>query len=240
MSAHDVYDLGEIRATAPEAAMPAMHGSRRVAGRTAGTHAGTGAAFAPRRPWVESLSLFAPGAGQIGRGEFARGIGFFSATGFFVAVAWALHASIDRLAATLELFGSPAWIAVWALGGAVAMAALVHLWNVLDVVPLSRHAPKGATPHPALAGAASAILPGWGQVLNGTGWRAIGCLIALAFVGTTWLFDLSATRELLAAYRLELPSWTAALTAPAVRWTVPAVIWALAVYDAVATAARRR
>ena len=62
----------------------------------------------------------------------------------------------------------------------------------------------------------------------------------LWLAGAGWILVSPAAESLMADLRLYLPAWASILATPAVRWTLPAIIWTLAVYDAASRAAAGR
>lgn len=186
-----------------------------------------------------SLSLFVPGAGQIVRHDPARGAFFLSAMAFLAVLGWAGLATVDRTAGTLELFGYAPGLVFWALIGIYAMAALVHLGSVLDACP-DEPSDEPHQHHPVLTGAASALVPGWGQILNNDRIRAGLFLGILWIIGAAWLLLSSASRDLLASLGLVLPEWARMQALPLATWMALAVTWSISVYDAAASAAGRR
>lgn len=194
----------------------------------------------PQPDWAGSLSLFLAGGTHLLRGQTTRGIFFQVTLAFVFALAWAILDSLDRLGPNLSLLGLPAESAVWALGALFFAAALVHVANLVTA-PASTGALGGRHAcHPAIAGAASFLLPGWGQVLSGERHRAIPFVAGLWIVAAAWILVSPAAQTLFAERNLVLPPWLVAFTSPAVRWTLPAVIWALAVHDAVVRAQAAR
>jgi len=183
----------------------------------------------------ESLSILLPGSGQMVRGDVAVGLFFLASFGFVVTLAWAVTGSVDRLAGTLSLLGYPPAVAAWILCGLFATAAILHLGCVLNAGSGLESARK-----PAVAGVASLVIPGWGQLLNGDRLRAVFFLGLLWLVGAGWLLVSPSAQRLLADLHLYLPPWASILAAPAVRWTLPAIVWTLSVYDAASRAAGRR
>jgi len=183
-----------------------------------------------------TLSLFAPGAGQLARGEIAVGLFFLSSLAFMGSLGWALVITLDRITATLRVLGYPGAPAVWALAAVFAFAALLHMTGILTANPHS----EPRTPHPVAAGLASAIVPGWGQILNGSYKRACLFVGGLWLIAAVWILASPAVHASLASARLFIPPEILMFCSPAVRFTAPAVIWALSIYDAAATAAGRR
>ena len=180
--------------------------------------------------WRGSLSLFLPGSGRLLRGQPALGLFFICSLGFLVTLGWAVLTTIDRLSGTLEVLGYARAASVWALAVIYVAAAALHVANLLGG---ERTAGR---PHPAVAGIASVLVPGWGQVLNGDRIRA-AVFVGMLWVGAAaWILAAPQTAALFESLRLYMPDGIALLASPAVRWTVPPVVWALAIYDAVSSA----
>jgi hypothetical protein len=198
------------------------------------------------RAWpglTRTLSLFVPGAGQLVRGETTLGLFLLTSTLFLLSLAWAVLDTLDRLAGTLELLGVSVMVVFGALGAFYAIAALIHLTAVLTSIDETGPGDR-IDYHPALTGAASALLPGWGQLLNGDRVRTIVFLACVWIAGAVWITISPATTELLNAYLPGVSPWEQAVRRPGVLWaaqyTFPVVVWALAVYDAWVSAAGRR
>jgi len=155
---------------------------------------------------------------------------------FSAVLAWAVLGNMERIAGTLSVLGYPAEFAVWSLFVLYGFAALVHVTSVAG----GHDAHDGGALHPVVVGIASFLVPGWGQLLNGSIKRAAAFVISLWCIGATWLLAAPQTVALLDGQGLFLPEQLAWLTSAALRWTLPAVVWALAVYDAAAGAAARR
>ena len=94
--------------------------------------------------------------------------------------------------------------------------------------------------HPIVPALASAVFPGWGQVLNGSYRRACLFVAALWAVGAAWILAMPEVQAHLESIRLYIPDGVMVVTSPMVRYTAPAVVWTLAIYDAASTAAARR
>jgi len=149
--------------------------------------------------------------------------------------------TLDRLAPTLELLGSSALAAFWSLAVAFAFAGAIHLASIWN-----SHADRvrARSMHPAIPAVASAILPGWGQILNGDRIRS------LLFVGGNWLaagiwiVSSENTTQLLDGYSPVVTPLEMSLRNPAtlwmLKWTVPVALWVLAIYDACTSAIARR
>ena len=223
-----VYDLGVVdSAPSPDDRDPTGV-STRVRRKAAP------AAPAPvRRPLeaiADSLELFAPGGGHLLRARWSDGLFVMSATGLLVALAWAIFATLERLPDSLSALGLPAHGAIYFLAGLYVCLAVLHAGNVL--YGTSRGSSRV---HPAAAGFASAIFPGWGQLLNSQPTKAASFVVAVWIVGVLWLLTSPWSAPWLEAQGVGLREGLGALSSPAVLWTVPAVLWALSVYDAVAS-----
>ena len=227
-----IYDLGSIDPTPGQ-------GRGGPAGRFEQPTAPLRAASLSAHPGFDfygTASLVLPGSGQIFRGEFALGLFFLASLGFVGAFAWALVDSLERVTETLRVLGYPGAPVVWTLSLAYAVGVLLHMGAIVTANPYA-----GTTSvHPVVAGLASSFVPGWGQVLNGSYRRACLFVTGAWLVGATWILAAPVVHERLAEVRLFVPAEVLAFCSPAVRFTAPAVLWALGVYDAVATATSRR
>ncbi len=231
-----IYDLGDVDVAADEtrrATIPARPVRSFRAGQTV-----TSRSRAPQRgidgPGL--LSLFLPGLGQLACRQAAVGLFFLSWVGLVATVGWALITALDSTTLTLRLLGYPGAIVVWTLGALYVAGALLHAAGVLTAGPAAAH----SAAHPIVAGVASAILPGAGQVLAGSRARAVLFVASLWAIVALWLLDSPAVLARLDELGVTVPEFVQVATQPAVRWTAPAVIWALAVYDAVSSAATSR
>jgi TM2 domain-containing membrane protein YozV len=238
-----VYDLGSVdlsatRDPAPEAARAAQpaappHESRTVVNPR--RMRPIAAVPAPAFDVCGSLSIFVPGSGQILRGEIALGLFFLVTVAFFGTLVWAIVGTLDRLSATLSLMGQSPAAAAWMLGALFAAGGLVHLTCVLNAGSNGARAPN-----PAFAAVASLLVPGWGQILNGDRYRAALFLFLLWVVAAGWILVSPPAHSVLAELGLYLPVWAKVLSTPIVRWTLPAIVWTLSVYDAASRSAHRR
>lgn len=182
-----------------------------------------------------SASLFVPGSGLMMRGEWAGGLFFLVSLGLSGTLVWAILGSVDRIAGSLELLGLRPELTLWMLGATYVTAFCLYVGNVLAHSGEDRPAlPPGV---PALA---SLVLPGWGQVLNGHTGRAAIFLAGVWLTAAAWILDSGASAQMLEAFQVHLPRALGLLTTPAARWTLPAVLWTVAVYDALTAAANRR
>ncbi|GEM_PF-7133854 len=236
-----VYDLGNVDEMQlpgdplqeePMELFPPAGKIRRVARRS--TAAPRSKSYADPE-WSAIPSLFVPGGAQMLRGDLPQGLCLMTLTGFALTLAWAVYASLDRLAPTLELLGVPGETAVWLLGLLGIGLAVLHVAGVYGGArPIERRgaAANRSNVHPAVAGTASGILPGLGQLLNGDRARAAFLLTGLWLVAGSWALVTPWMTGLLASQNLVLPSWLHLAASPAIRWTLPAVLWTLGIYDA--------
>lgn len=232
----EAYDLGAV--DAPQVARPkrapyAVRTPPRAWGRTSG----------PRAELSATLSLFVPGSGQLLRKEGALGLFFLTSIGFLLTFGWALLKTFDRLAHTLALLEIPLAVPFLLLGCAYVATATLHVTAVLSAA--ASPAPGAPLlPHPLLSGLASTLAPGWGQLLNGDRGRAGLFLGGLWVVGAVWLAGSETATEFFNSFAPAVSAWEQTLREPifvwAVRFTLPALLWSLAVYDAVSSAASRR
>lgn len=185
-----------------------------------------------------SLSLFVPGAGQLAAGDATTALFFAASAGFVAAATWALRATWERLLPTLDLLGWPrAGLALMLVVLGVA-AACLHVAAILHAFA-ARH-PEGdrGPAHPAAAGLASAILPGWGQILAGKPGRAAFFVSWLWACAAAWILVTPAGTAAATQLGFDMPAALRDGWGPVAMITAPAVGWVLAVYDAAVSAKR--
>jgi len=240
MSRHaEVYELGNVDRTfggqRPERAAPAS------AKRRAHAVLGPERVALLASDVTRSLSFFAPGASQIAQRRFSLGLFYFSALIFMATLASAVVTTMDRLTPTLELLGRSIGVAFWTLILAFVIGATLHLSAVWTALPSMVHRPVR---HPLVPAVASAVLPGWGQALNGDRLRAMLFLGGCWLVAGAWIVASPAATEFINTYSPVVAPWEQSARAPliiwSIKWTTPLIIWCLAVYDAAASAAGRR
>jgi len=234
-----VYDLGNLdvgssAGTETVVSRPAPRPGARAVPRRSGGYR-PAAVAPPALDVCGSLSIFVPGSGQILRGEVALGLFYLVSMACLGTLAWAILSTLGRLAATLSLLGYPSSVAAWMLCGLFAAAAALHLACVLNAGSDGARAP-----HPAIAAGASFVVPGWGQILNGDRLRAALFLGLVWLAAAGWILVSPPAIRFLEILGLYLPAWAEVLSSPAVRWTLPAIVWTLSVYDAASRAAHRR
>jgi hypothetical protein len=237
-----VYNLGEVSA---DNRRPSRMSSG--AGRSSGRHqewlengAGNSGHIWIQGAWPPSLALFVPGAGHILRGELRRGLFFLASISFLGALCWAILGTLDRLGATFELLGLRPEIGPWALGVIFIFAAAIYVGNVCSSIPSRTESDPLDAPRPLFAGIASLLIPGWGQVLAGHRVSAALFLSGCWFVGGAWILVSPPLQAILDSQGLYLPRALVLLGSPLVRWTLPAILWTIAVYDAALRARRPR
>lgn len=182
------------------------------------------------------LSLLVPGLGQLFCRRAGAGLFFLTWTGLIGAFGWALVATLDQTMSTLRLLGYPGVVAVWTLGGLFVVLALLHLTAILTAGPADGH----RAAHPVVTGIASAVLPGAGQILAGSRTRAVVFVATDWAIAALWLVQAGPIVKKLDQVGVIVPDIVQAMTQPAVLWTAPAVVWALSVYDAIASATTAR
>ena len=236
-----VYNLGEVEApAAPARRKPQTPVATPV--RPAGTAAARAAAIRNTPPspavrpidaFTDSLELFVPGTGQLLRGRWSDGFAVLAAAGFLGTMAWAIWNTMDRIAGTLTVLGYTAAGGIYALAAIYICLGGLHATNLL--YGTVRGPERG---HPVVTGLASGLLPGWGQLINRQPAKAATFVLGLWGVGLLWLLASPWTIALLDTYGLTFRPGFDALSHPGVRWTAPVVLWALSIYDAVATSRR--
>jgi TM2 domain-containing membrane protein YozV len=218
-----VYNLGEV-----EAAVAAEKPQIRVVPANRQVHSVS--RVRPIDAFTDSLELFIPGAGQLLRGRWSDGLAVLTATGFLLALAWAIWGTLDRLAATLTALGYGAAGGVYALAMVYVGLAGIHAGNVL--YGTTRGSQRA---HPIAAGLASALIPGWGQLINRQPTKAALFVAGLWAVGIAWLLASPWIVTLLDTYGLAFRPGFEQISSPLVLYTAPLVLWTLSIYDAVAT-----
>jgi TM2 domain-containing membrane protein YozV len=249
----EIFDLGEVERAIRQ-------GRQQTTQTAAPSPAPTRRPAAVRRPMLQSfvdgqrvalfasdfsrsLSLFIPGATQMFQGRIALGFFYVTALAFMGTLTLAVLGTIDRLAPTLVLLGASVAIAFWVLVIAFVLAAALHLaavWTAQDPAA-DRDRPLR---HPLVPALASLIVPGWGQILNGDRMRAMLFLGSCWLVAGVWIASSQSATDLVNVYIPIVAPWEQSARGPLILWTlkltVPVVLWSLAVYDAVASAAGHR
>ena len=234
-----VYDLGEVRLDSPETS-----GARRVKAIAARPARSRGAlpAVPARRSSVSpalsgSLSLFLPGAGQLISGATATGFFFLTSMACAGVAFHAILVSRDRLLPTLDVLDVPRIAGAVTLGGLAFALAGLHLAAFEHAHALNDDG-LGSPRHPVVAGLASALLPGWGQLLSGHRIRAALFVACLWIAAAAWTAVTPSGSALLRDLSVEIPRSVRDGWGPAALVSAPILVWAIAVYDA-AMGARR-
>lgn len=249
----DVYDLGEVDHRAPEPVFqrgtpliaehfedqPAPSSPRPRVGRTRRDDTAHAASASVGAGLAGSLSIFVPGLGLMIAGELAWGLFYLSGIGFCGAAIWAVVSTIDRLVPTLRLLDVPSAALTATVGSLAVLTMVLHLAAVLHAHALASD--DGVPPpHPLVAGLASLVVPGWGQLLAGHRRRAGLFLGGVWILATAWLLVTPQGTQLLARLGLTLPGVLRDDWGPVAMLAAPLVLWAIAVYDAAAGAAAER
>ncbi|MDH3627364.1 MAG: hypothetical protein OEV00_01080 [Acidobacteriota bacterium] len=229
-----VYDLGIVEPPPPPVTsmplpVPSVVDRREPA--LAGPTANLDPPRTPADAIADSLGLAIPGMSQMLRGRWADGLFFLTGSLFLLTLGWAVLNSLERLPSTLVALGYPSFGGIYALELIFLALAWTHVGNILFGTPRGVH-----RTHPVVAGIASACVPGWGQILNQQPRKAAAFLAGLWTVAFVWLLSSSWALGIFAAHGVELESSLRVLSSPVVLWTAPILLWALAIYDAVATA----
>lgn len=249
----EVYDLGEV-----ERAI--RHGRQQTTQAVKPTPTRRPAPTPTRRPirdsfvdgrrvalfasdFSRSLSLFVPGATQMFQGRIALGLFYVTMLAFMGTLTMAVLGTIDRLAPTLDLLGASVALVFWTLGIAFVLACALHLaavWTAQNPAA-DRDRPLR---HPLVPAVASLIVPGWGQILNGDRARAMLFLGSCWLIAGVWIVSSQSATDLVNTYVPIVAPWEQSARGPLIlwtlKWTAPVVLWSLATYDAVASAAGHR
>lgn len=227
MTHHEsVYDLGEIHVEERES--PRQGGFVSPAAARERTPRASG----PGPGLTGSLSLFLPGAGQIVAGETVWGLFFLSCGGFVAAAAWALVETLERLLPTLDLLGVPRVSLVAAFGALAVSGCALHIGAASQAHALRDEGDRERAAHPALAGIASALVPGWGQLLSGHRVRGAIFLFAAWALGLCWLAVTPQVSAVLDACGFPVPAAVRDGWGPVAFVALPLAVWAVGIYDA--------
>jgi TM2 domain-containing membrane protein YozV len=222
-----IYDLGSI---------DVADSTRRAARTTSRPRMGEAVVMTEGVDVPGFLSMIVPGLGQLFCRQAGLGFFFLTWTALSGVLGWALVRTLDGTMSTLRVLGYPGVAAVWTLGGLYVVVAFLHLVAVLTAGPTSGY----SAAHPVICGLASAFLPGAGQILAGSRIRAAVFLATIWAIAALWLLALGPVVSKLDQLGVIVPDVVRTATQPAVLWTAPAVVWALSVYDAIASATAAR
>ena len=172
--------------------------------------------------------------------SIALSLFYLSGMGFCAATLWALLVTLDRLVPTLRLLEVPPEFLVLTVGTLAVLAIALHLGAVLHAHTLAAGGEAQAASHPIVAGLASLMIPGWGQLLAGHRRRAALFLGGMWLLSVAWLLVTPPGMLVLNRLSLALPAAFRDGWGPIVLLSAPLVLWAIAVYDAAAGAAAER
>jgi hypothetical protein len=229
-----IYDLGEVdlsdRKVAgfpPVFAPESGGGTRRPRARNASR---SSAGVSPRL--AGSLSLFVPGLGHVVAGEPTWGLFYAASLGFCAASVWAALSLRASLLATMKVLELRTEILVVAVAGLVVTAMLLHLAAISHAQAITGGADDGDGAHPIVAGVASLLVPGWGQILAGHSKRATLFVGALWVIAGAWLAATPIGMRGLHALGLDIPASLRDDWGNAILIASPVILWIIAVYDA--------
>jgi hypothetical protein len=183
-----------------------------------------------------SLSLLLPGAGQMLLGEVRLGLFFVSGAAFLAALTWAIFTDLDRLIPTLEVLGVSRHAVAIALATAFVAAVALHLGGVVQAHRRGCEAADASASHPLLSGLASLLVPGWGQLLGGHRRKSALFLGATWALAAAWIAVSPPGQRILSLADLALPAAVRDGWGPIALVSVSAVLWVVAVHDAIAGA----
>lgn len=225
------------------AASPAEGSPAEREARAAGARAARAVPGRPRAPIASTLSLLVCGAGQVYNGQAKLGALLFLTEVLAIAAHWAAIRTWPVIVQIGNLLSVNEW-RIFVIAAAADLA-LVFLF-VFNVAQAYHAAEKQGSRFAGVrsqvySGAASLLVPGWGQILNAQPGKAVFFLLgALAEGYLVLLLGLSPLPRLLAELgREDLLSGGATLAWIAVLFA-GVLTWILSVYDAVLVAGFRR
>jgi TM2 domain-containing membrane protein YozV len=239
--AEDILDSRDASAGRPG---PRAVSSEGEEGRTASrTRRGMTFRTNPRALIASTLSLFVCGAGQAYNGQVKLGILMFLTE----VLAASAHWSVVKLWPSVKELGHIFAVGEWEIFLFLAVADFLLIFFLLYNVAQAYHQAEmegdsfQGFRRPILAGMASLVIPGWGQLLNAQLGKAIFflfCLLTEVYVSTLLL--LSPFFRLAADLNLDrLYPRRATLVGLGLVF-FGAVVWTLSVYDAFLVARYRR
>jgi hypothetical protein len=230
MQEADVYELSDAGATGPRAVFaPKIRRARRRAVESTRPTSSLPASAA-------SLSLVVPGSGHLLVGEPTLALFFASGVLFLASLGWTIVTEIDRIVPTLDLLAVSPRAVIVVLATLLAAACVLHVGGVLHAHHLACGSRQSSAPHPFLAGLASAVVPGWGQIVVGHRARAALFLCTVWTLSGAWLVVSPYAEPVLELTGARLPAALKDGVGPIALVSLSAVTWVVAVYDAVAGA----
>jgi len=232
----EVYDLGVVESGKPSPVFTGVRGAPKI------THIRRERPEPPGvRPGLAgSLSMFLPGLGQMVTGEIAWGAFYLTWMAWCAACLWAVLNSLDRIGPTLRVLDLPPEILAIAVGTLALLTVTLHLSAVDHAQAQAAVWDSRFAAHPLVAGLASLVLPGWGQLLAGHRRRATLFLGSVWILVSAWLIVTPRGMQVLARLGLAVPQAMRDGWGPVVMLSAPVVLWVIAVYDAAAGAAAER
>ena len=229
-----VYDLGEVDLNERKpVAFPAAFGADSFGtARSERVPRDARRSSRVRPPLAGSLSLFAPGLGQVAAGEATWGLFFAASFGLCAASLWAAFTMRDRLLATMKVLEVRPAVLVIAAASLVVSAMLLHLAAISHAQTAAGGATDEHPAHPIVAALASLLVPGWGQVLAGRPKRATLFIGALWLVGAAWLLATPLGLHALRVLGIDVPPALRDDLGTAILIAALAIVWIIAIYDA--------
>ncbi|MEE9226941.1 MAG: hypothetical protein V3U66_04335 [Acidobacteriota bacterium] len=189
-----------------------------------------------------SLSLWICGTGQLLHGEWKIGSLYLLVLGFVFSFHYFLHQAWSRMtswAEAVRLSEFDLLIGVILMDLYLAVVLLSGIYNAYRIGKALVDVEEEPSPHPLVAGLASLVIPGWGQIINGQIKKAVLFLFVvfceIFALGLWWsvrnpverlfLQDGNSTRVLIFLFAL------------GAFWLVA---WTLSVYDAILVSRYRR
>ena len=190
-----------------------------------------------------TLSLFFCGAGQIYNGQGQVGALMLVTQILVGACNWAAIQLWPRLVSLGVLFGMSEWNLLLSMVGIDLAVVLMMLAGIHQAYRFADGDGYGfsGTDNPIVAGMASLVLPGWGQLVNAQAGKAVFFLFAfLSGVGIILLTRLTPFLPLLGS--VDAGQTLMPRVASGVMVTVGAacLLWVISVYDAILVAGFRR
>jgi len=194
-----------------------------------------GAVGRSRAPLASSLSLFVCGAGQAVNGQWKLGLLLFLTEVLAVVGHW----SVVRLWPTLKEIGYIFAVSEQEIFLALAAADFLLIFFLLYNVAQAYHQGEATAGdfqglgRPLVAGAASLLVPGWGQILNaqvGKGLFFLFCVLSEIYFVT--LLVLTSFFHLFPQIGLENLLRTRGEVVQLTLFFFASMIWILSVYDA--------
>jgi len=198
-----------------------------------------------RRPLAAAtLSMFICGLGQIYNRQAQLGVLYFLTEILFLAGHWALIRTwpmMRDIAVAVGLTEAGFLLSVAAIDAIMVVFLLLNVWQAYRQAEVNDGGFFGGFDSPLLSGAASLLLPGWGQLINGQLSKALFFLSTtlitahvVCFAMLTPVLGLIIERGLGTVSPHRLTAGVMALVIGG------AIMWILSVYDAVVVAGCRR